>query len=298
MDLQLNDAVNRMILSASGWRTIFAIDGNEESSSPHISPAHKIIAAAAAKVFSDFLDTNANFTGAVIVGRDTRPTGEAIAEAIISSLIASGREVRYVGIAAAPEIMALARLAGGNSLFGDLSQEASSGANFIAAGFVYISASHNPIGHNGIKFGLCDGGVLQAGDVAQLVTAFKSFMADAGRIEKAKILLEENEKISSLAQVYAEQDINKKAALTAYREFTNEVISGCKEKSKSEEFFDTLREGLKKQALGIAADFNGSARTVSIDRDFFQRVRARLPPPCRIDGDFRIGAQGRPDGAS
>ena len=35
-------------------------------------------------------------------------------------------------------------------------------------GFIYISASHNPVGHNGIKFGTNNGGVLEAKENAQI----------------------------------------------------------------------------------------------------------------------------------
>ena len=54
---------------------------------------------------------------------------------------------------AAPEIMAYARGVAGAE-------------REDAAGFVYVSASHNPRGHNGLKFGLGDGGVLGAADSA------------------------------------------------------------------------------------------------------------------------------------
>ena len=70
---------------------------------------------------------------------DTRPTGPAIAETMLRVFLAKKIAVSYTGIIASPEIMVYAH---------------------SADGFVYISASHNPIGYNGIKFGLNDGGVL------------------------------------------------------------------------------------------------------------------------------------------
>ena len=157
MYLEPADVISNIILSPSGWRGIFAEDGGEESSCRNISAAHKKIVAAAAFVFADCL---AGTKGALIVGRDTRPTGEAMADAVIRALLKADREVWYTGIVAAPEIMAFARAKAQT-----------------AAGFIYISASHNPIGHNGIKFGLNDGGVLPREEAAKLISAFESFMS-------------------------------------------------------------------------------------------------------------------------
>jgi phosphoglucomutase len=249
MCLRIKEALDKMILTASGWRTIFSADGDGESPCKDILPAHKIIAAVAAKVFSDFLS---GIDGAILVGRDTRPTGEAIADAVIRSLLVAGLEPKYAGIVAAPEIMAFAR-------------------KTKSAGFVYISASHNPIGNNGIKFGLSDGGVLKADKNALLVSALKTFLAREELTEEIPALLE-SVSVEKLARVYAAQDENKKAALSAYREFTEEVIAGSEEPSEREKIFSVLREAIKKRPLGIVADFNGSTRTVSIDRDFFHTL--------------------------
>ena len=273
MDESLNEALSRMIFSASGWRSVFAED--EESPKANISPAGKTIAAIAAKVFSDCLPIE----GAVIVGRDTRPTGEAIADEVILSLLASGREVRYVGIAAAPEIMAFAR----KTAFPTGNTTADNAEGGKSTGFIYISASHNPIGHNGLKFGRTDGGVLQANEAAALLAAFNSFVA--GGTDKAETEKEVTKKVFSLlegvsdedlANVYAKQEENKKEALAAYAEFTAGVISGFGDKSEHKKFFDSLRKGLEKWPLAIAADFNGSARTLSIDRDFFSSLGVRF----------------------
>ncbi|MDR0457149.1 MAG: hypothetical protein LBH20_10760, partial [Treponema sp.] len=157
---EVSAALSAMILSHSGWRGIFAVSGQpslcgsplcggEESRSGKISAAHRIIAAGAAAVFADYLRSRGESTPLILAGRDTRPTGKAIAEAMIPALLARGCRVRYAGVIAAPEIMAWARSLGN-------------------CGFVYISASHNPIGHNGFKFGLADGGILPADEAHKL----------------------------------------------------------------------------------------------------------------------------------
>jgi len=148
-----------MILSHSGWRGIFAADGGEESKTGEISAAHRAIAAGAAEVFADYLCGSGK--PLVLVGCDTRPTGKAIARAMIPVLRKCGCRVRYAGVVAAPEIMAWAR---------GLGRRAGS------CGFIYISASHNPIGHNGLKFGLADGGVLPSEEAAKLAEKFRLLM--------------------------------------------------------------------------------------------------------------------------
>ena len=249
MCLWIKDVLDKMILTASGWRSIFSADGDGESPCKDILPVHKIISAVAAKVFLDFLSGN---DGAILVGRDTRPTGEAIADAVIRSLLAAGRKIKYAGVVAAPEIMAFTR-------------------ETKAVGFVYISASHNPIGHNGIKFGLSDGGVLKADKNALLVSAFKTLLASEELTEGIPALLE-SVSAEEIARVYSAHAENKKSALAAYLRFTEEVITGSDESSEREKIFSALREAIKKRPLGIVADFNGSARTESIDNVFFHTL--------------------------
>lgn len=254
----LENAIANMILSASGWRGIFAANGEEESAEPGIGAAHRTIAAAAAKVFSDYLRAVSPGKNIIIVGRDTRPTGEAIADAVIRVLLSAGREVWYTGVAAAPEIMAYARTAG-------------IGAN--CGGFIYISASHNPIGHNGIKFGLTDGGVLQASETAKLISAFRELTSSIAETETLKGFHEGAGK-DKLTAVYGASTGQKKEALRAYWDFTREVISGGKCETEHEEFFSFVRKGLEKRPMGIAVDFNGSARAASIDREFLLSLGA------------------------
>ena len=256
MEAELKEALSRMILSASGWRGVFAENGDEESAGTEISGAHRLIVAAAAKVFSDYLAAAVPGKKAIIVGRDSRPTGKAIADTLIRALLALGHEIRYTGIAATPEIMAYARSNSGDG---------------GAAGLMYITASHNPIGHNGIKFGLTDGGILQADESAKLISALNSLLSSNG-IEELRVLAADGK----LADVYAATETYKNAAIKAYRDFSSQVISGFQDKAEQENFFNVIRRGIEKRPLVIAIDFNGSARAVSIDRDYFSSLGARL----------------------
>jgi len=238
-------ALGAMILSASGWRGVFAESGEEEDETEVISDAHRIISAAAALVFAEYLHKNA----LVLVGCDTRPTGRAAAEAVIPVLLACGCDVHYAGVTAAPEIMAWARKVGGKN-----------------TGFIYISASHNPIGHNGIKFGLTDGGVLAAEEAAKLIAAFRSFFESDDCVTKIEKLFSaaSPEKFKS---VYAGIEDAKKEAVKAYYDFCGEIVWGS-----NSAIACALKDGLAKRPLGLICDFNGSARTVSIDREFFSAL--------------------------
>jgi phosphoglucomutase len=249
---EVNRALDCMILSASGWRGIFADDdaddGNEESTTEKISAPCKIICASAAFIFAEYLQKSQN-NPLVLIGMDTRPTGKAIIETMIPVLLASGCNVRYAGFTAAPEIMAWARSAEN------------------AAGFIYISASHNPIGHNGIKFGLTDGGVLAAQEADKLIANFRAFFEKDDCIQKIESLISAADS-ARLKSVYDGAAAAKAEAYKAYYDFCGAVawdgnISGNKD------ICAALKSGLEKKPLGVVCDFNGSARTVSVDREFF-----------------------------
>jgi len=69
----------------------------------------------------------------VVVGRDTRLSGSMLEAAIVAGITSTGRNVVQVGVVPTPAVAAITRL-------------------IEAAAGVMISASHNPIEDNGIKF--------------------------------------------------------------------------------------------------------------------------------------------------
>jgi phosphomannomutase len=71
--------------------------------------------------------------GSIVVGRDGRPSGVWIEEVVSGTLMASGRDVRLIGMAPTPTVQ--------------LATEHST-----AAGGISITASHNPSEWNGLKF--------------------------------------------------------------------------------------------------------------------------------------------------
>ncbi len=81
--------------------------------------------------------------GAILIGRDSRPSGEMLSAAIQAGLQAAGRTTLDAGILATPTTGVLVR-------------------HLQAAGGIAITASHNPSPYNGIKLFSAQGRVLPA----------------------------------------------------------------------------------------------------------------------------------------
>jgi len=273
---EVSAALSTMILSHSGWRGVFAADGSdtisdEESRATTISAARRVIVAGAAEAFAHYLRSlgSGGDKPTVLLGRDTRPTGRAIAAAMIPALRKCGCRVRYAGVVAAPEIMAWARALGNCAPPG-------------AYGFIYISASHNPIGHNGLKFGLADGGVLSAKEATKLTESFRSLMGIGDRRSRNRDCCSNYNIDSELYSDISNRNprspipdprslLNKKQAYNAYLRFSGEVAWG-----DNARIADALKQSIAQRPLGVCCDFNGSARCVSIDKKFFGKWGIRF----------------------
>ena len=109
--------------------------------------------------------------GTVVIGRDSRPSGPMIEAAVVAGLLAAGCKTVLLGIASTPATAMMVR-------------------RHKAAGGIVITASHNPIIWNGIKF-LTDEGLAPPPEKAeQLFTihrdrAFK--LVDAERVSAPQI---------------------------------------------------------------------------------------------------------------
>ena len=239
---------NSMIVSASGWRKIFTYSGKEEDHSPQIGPENAAITVCIAESFASYIiDTTKKEHPHIVIGIDARPTGQEIADIIIRVLLKRGIKIQYLFITAAPEIMAYARQ---------------------FDGFVYVSASHNPVGHNGIKFGFNDGGVIPAHEAQKLALLFKQLCTTDHSAKKAVDIFKECHSVD-IDSVYSTSSEYKKKALSYYHMFTKSVISAETETIKQDEFLRDIKKSAEQKKITILADMNGSARTVSIDKDFF-----------------------------
>ena len=247
----VQQALKATILSASGWRRVFAASKDQQDKTPDIGAVNAVLAALMAQAFCAFIkDKSGKASPVVALATDTRPTGASIADAMLRVLIKNKINVQYLGISAAPEIMAYSH---------------------HVDGFVYISASHNPIGHNGVKFGTNNGGVIAAGDAAVLADSFRALCSQKDCIETAKELCT-FEDAALLDKAYSDSAQFKAKALDAYTDFTAEVVSDKTDKKSQDEFFNLLKNNSRTTPITVVADMNGSARTLSIDRKFLTEL--------------------------
>ena len=234
----------RFILSASGFRKVFAAENSkdtpEESLSPEISSEDKTATAIIADIFGKLVSEREGKT--IAVGTDARPTGPRIAEVIIKTLSDLGFKIRYSGITAAPELMAWVK------------------TDPEVDGFAYISASHNPIGHNGFKFGFSDGAVIGGETAKRFISMVIAAAVDVDYFNKYA-----GTKISG---TLPDSSAWKQKAATAYRNFSDEVISAATDPQSREKVLFAVKKAAS--GIGIVAELNGSARGTSIDRSYFE----------------------------
>lgn len=142
-----------LMMSVSGVRGVIG-----ESMTP-------VLAAESGCAFGTYLGG-----GKVVVGRDSRPSGAMIQSALVSGLLATGCEVVELDIASTPATALMVR-------------------KHEAAGGVVITASHNPVNWNGIKF-LTDEGLAPPPDRAKHIFDIyhsKQFkLAEVGALQSSR----------------------------------------------------------------------------------------------------------------
>ena len=241
----IQNALSGYILSASGWRAVFAESKGDEDGRPDVGDADRILAAAAAAAFYSYLGID---HPRILVGSDARPTGRILTVISARILSALGAEVDYLGVSSAPEIMAYSH------------------AGY--SGFYYISASHNPVGHNGFKFGY-SGGVLPNTEAEKAKTIFLSSV-DEGLCDRMKAL-SASVSAEMFGKILRHHRSVKNSALRYYSEFVMRT-------AHADDSFSI--------PFGIVADFNGSARSASIDIPFLRRHGADVWAVNNIPGQI------------
>ena len=250
-------ALSSLILSISGFRKVFAADGNETSTAPHLSPGDRELVFGMGVSFARFLQQKTGSpTPLVALGMDTRFTGPAMAEILLYGLTSSGCRIHYLFILPIPELLAYVR------------------ANPSIDGFVYVSASHNPIGHNGVKFGLREG-VLGGEDANTLIQQFQALLQHD---EEMGNLFH---RASTLPPVFLEElctsiDRWKKASENAYRAFVYRMVTGTEDPDQQQWILRLLQKNIRQRGCGIVIDYNGSARTLGIDREILSDLGVTL----------------------
>ncbi len=232
------NCVAQMVLSASGWRAVFG--GAEHSDARSISVEHRDCTLLATTLFLDLVRSDSGRPHPTIaLGMDTRPTGPAIADSVLRACLASGARIRFLGVVASPEIMAWVK----NERQVDA--------------FFYISASHNPVGHNGFKLGLGDGSVLSRDIAIPLIERFRSIVAAQKELEDLV------NRVRSIDPQEIEGQLSKRSSWKA-------------EAEKAYRSFVTAGQETLRGDFGVVADFNGSARCESIDRVLLPSLGVRF----------------------
>ena len=114
--------------------------------------------------------------GVIYAGRDSRPSGEDIAQVMIDELIMLGRTVIYCGIVPTPTVQYMVH-------------------NSEAVGGFIITASHNPIEWNGIKFLREDSTFFHKSDCEKLFNLADNFNGSATYPKEKGMLWEEKNAI-------------------------------------------------------------------------------------------------------
>jgi phosphoglucomutase len=256
-----------MTLSASGWRKVFAAEGGENSLSKEISGVDKMIVSLAASIFCRCLiEETGNRSPVIAIGIDTRPTGATIADIVIRTILSEGGAARYTFITAVPEIMSYTRRCN-------------------AEGFIYITASHNPPGYNGIKFGLSNGAVISGAASAYLAERFRSSLFDPASPPRIEELLQKAIPFTVEA-VYRDVPRCKADALQSYREFNRRVITGTENRDDQETTWESLKNGIVSSGIGIVAEFNGSTRGIAGDTQFLKEAGFKVRVENAVPGEI------------
>ncbi len=114
---------------------LFGTDGVRGVANADLTPE---LAFAIGRAGAAVVTRNVSFDRPIVVGRDTRVSGSMLEAAIVAGITSTGRDVVGIGVVPTPGVAAITTA-------------------LRAAAGVMISASHNPVEDNGIKFFGADG---------------------------------------------------------------------------------------------------------------------------------------------
>ncbi|ANF34293.1 phosphoglucomutase [Borrelia turicatae] len=273
----LSNAINEMILSHSGFRKIFAKSKNENSIEYEINDDDKILVALITLTISNyFKDKPKKY---INVGSDSRATGNIISEIIIKTLILNNNSVKFFGILPIPEILAYTK------------------ENQNSKGFIYISASHNPTGYNGIKIGLNDGGVLNSNETKKIICQIRSNIENETLINNLITNLQKFNTnalhLKTYETIITSQARHKTQSYNSYKSLMQQIIYSDTHNQKN---IDILKKTIKKEPIGIIGEMNGSSRINSIDREMIESLGIKLEFHNTEIGIFKHGMT--PEGTS
>lgn len=273
----LRNAINKMILSPSGFRKIFAKSKDENSTDHEINDDDKILIALITLTISNyFKDKPKEY---INVGLDSRSTGNIISEIVIKTLILNNDNVNFFGILPIPEILAYTK------------------ESQNSKGFIYISASHNPKGYNGIKTGLNDGGVLNSNEIKKIICQIRSNIENENLMNNLITNLQNFNNnalhLKTYEVIITSQDKHKTRSYNSYKSLMQQIIYPDKH---NKENTNILKENIIKEPIGIIGEMNGSSRINSIDKEMIESLGIKLELHNTEIGIFKHGMT--PEGSS
>jgi phosphoglucomutase len=235
--------LERCVLSSSGLRFIHS--GDEEDLGGWAGDDTIAFVLQAVGHFAGMLRERG--VHSVWLGHDSRPTGPQLMGFAAYLLRAEGFEIKAMGLGPIPEVMAATH-------------------SHADGGFCYFTASHNPVGHNGLKLGFGDGAVLGRESAAQLIDKLKKGWADDTVSEywlgKAKV------GVGLGLPNWEENLLNaKRQSRNTYRSFAFSTVDG-----EGGELLKCCSESWNHGTPWLLVDMNGSSRIKSIDLELFREM--------------------------
>ena len=234
------------IASISGIRQVFDTTNGDDKpdffdgTSTSITEAAKVYIGIITKNFADLVKNKSSKKKPVIVvGIDTRHTGPAICDISIRTLIWCNVDVKYIFVSPITRIAAYSRE--------------------TADGFLYISASHNPVGYNGLKLGLSDGRVLSSRLAQSFIEKYASELTNPAVIRD---IITGLNSVSSqgIEKVFRNISVFGEESEKIYSELCDFIITGSKDTQEAKRIKDDIKSKISSMKLWIGLDPNGGAR--------------------------------------
>ena len=304
-------------LGISGWRAIFKTKSSHKSKSVLSSIDREIFTLAALAIGKFFLEEytrlikhpdSEDVSGVILLARDSRATGKEILSIFERQWQLLPLRTKHhrlmpvdIGIQALPQIAAHTR-SSNNIYF-----------------YLYVSASHNPPEHNGIKIGNANGEVIKASLMTELITRFKQQCAlldplslhDEDKSKKTSLKNWLDDIIARTNQKIDRKKSSRKEMLASHKNyaylmdkvaFSDGVAFSLHESEDNHQSEDatlalknSLRQALAQKNFAIACDYNGSARLCSVEQKYLRDLNIKIVAINKNVGHFahRIVPEGR-----
>ncbi|MDC7224110.1 MAG: phosphatidylglycerol lysyltransferase, partial [Spirochaetales bacterium] len=110
---------------------------------------------------------------------------------------------------------------------------------------------------------------------ADLIKRYKEIVRDNSLLEELEQILE-NTSAEQVQTVIEQKGTHKAASYAAYVLFTGRVASGTEDKEGIKSFYRSLKEKIAARPFGIVAELNGSARSLTIDKEYLTSLGLKV----------------------